>query len=339
MIFFLKHYLTIILSLLVILASVSCGKKVEFTFNTQNPKFALILSGPTNDSSWNEAAYEGLKRFKSDHANVRILAIEKATVKEIDEIVKKLVKDKYDFIISHGYEFGNPLKKIAKQYPEVFFCVIGGETTQPPNLCSFNFKDEQYGYLVGVVAGLNTATNKVGIVVGNKIPSIERTIIGMRKGLRTINPKADLVVTYINSWTDLALGREAAITQINTGVDVITHLADRAGIGVIKAAEEADISVIGAIKDQHDIAPTTVITSGIQDASQLVYLACEHYADSNLKPANYQYGLRHQVVDITPSYGNIDPATENRINLIKRQITDIEIQKAEAEEKRRLGIR
>lgn len=194
-------------------------------------------------------------------------------------------------------------------------------------MCSFNFKDEQYGYLVGAVAGLNTSTNKVGIVVGKKTPSIERTILGMRKGLRAVNPKADLVVSYINTWNDITKGKEAAQTQINTGVDVITHLADISGIGVLKAAEDADISAIGAIKDQHDLAPSTIILSGIQDGSQLVYLASEFYLDGTLEPVNYRFGLVHQVIDLTPSHGNVDPFTENKIEAVKKQLTDLEIAK------------
>ncbi|MBI1858424.1 MAG: BMP family protein [Candidatus Melainabacteria bacterium] len=328
-------YIFLFFSLLVLFCS-SCIRKQEFNFNTKNPQFVLILPGPINDSSLNEEAYKGLKRFKGDYGIVRIAAIEKVAVDELPNVVAGLIKLKYDYIIAHGYDYGSTLQKITRKYPDVFFCNIGGDKVQAPNLCTFNFKDEQYGYLVGVVAGLNTATNKVGIIVGGKTPSVERVIIGMRKGLRAVNPKADLVVSYINSWTDITKGKEAANTQINTGVDILTHLADRAGIGIIKAAEEADISVIGAIQDQHSIAPTTVINSGIEDASQLVYLACEHYIDKTLLPIDYRYGLKHQVVDLTPSHGNIDPSTENRISAIKRQLTDIEVRQDEIEENKKL---
>ena len=110
----------------------------------------------------------------------------------------------------------------------------------------------------------------------------------------------------------------------NFGVDVITHLADASGIGVIKAAEDADISAIGAIIDQHDLAPSTVITSGIEDASQLVYLACQSYLEETLEPKLYRLGLKNQVVDLTPSYGNIDPTTETKINRIKSELIDLE---------------
>ena len=146
----------------------------------------------------------------------------------------------------------------------------------------------------------------------------------MREGLKSVNPKADLVVSYINTWKDISKGREAGIAQINTGVDVITHLADISGIGVIKAAEESDISVIGAVSDQYDLAPTAVITSVIQDASQLVYLACQNYRDHLLESKIYNFGLKDQVIELVPSYGNIDPPVETKINRLKDQLAELE---------------
>lgn len=310
---------------IIVAFSFSCSvQKESYKFLSKKKiKIALVLAGPINDSSWNEAAYKGLKRFQNDH-RTDIAVVEKVSLADSKDVFSELADRKFDLIIGHGYEYGFILKKIARKYPETFFCCLGGEISMEPNLCSFKFKDEQYGYLIGLVAGLNTATNKVGIVVGKNVPSVERTITGMRKGLRSVNPKADLIVSYINTWSDIAKGREAGIAQINTGVDVITHLADVSGIGVIKAAEESDISVIGTITDQHDLAPTTVITSGIEDASQLVYLVCENYYEKILEPRTYSFGLKDQVIDLTPAYGNIDPTTETKINRLKDQLANLE---------------
>lgn len=320
-------YLFTLILLLIVSTSCSLGRK--FKFNTKNLKIALIVSGNINDSSWNKAAYQGLKRFQNDHKNIEISVVERVTIEESEDVLINLAKRKYNLILAHGYNYTETVVDIAENYKSTFFCVVGGNISQEPNLCSFNFKDEQYGYLVGVVAGLNTVTNKVGIVVGNKLPSVERTIIGIRKGLKTVNPKADLVVSYINSWTDVTKARQAAINQINTGVDIITHLADSAGSGVIKAAQESDISAIGAIIDQHDIAPSAVISSGIQDASQLIYLVCEKYLEKSLKPEIYRYGLKDQVVDLASSYGNIDPTISTRINKYKNFLIDLEIKQEE----------
>ena len=326
-----KKVFIFFLLILLTFCTFSCSKsKVRFKhFNKKDIKVALVLLGPINDS-FNTAAYNGLKRFQTDY-NAKISVIEKVNLSDAEDVFSELADKKFNLIIANGYEYGFLLRKIAHMYTETFFCVFGGEVTEAPNLCSFGFKDDQYGYLIGVAAGLNTSTNKVGIVVGKKLPTIEKTIIGIRKGLKSVNPKADLIVSYINTSSDISKGREAGIAQINTGVDVITHLADVSGIGVIKAAEESDISAIGSVTDQHDLAPSTIITSAIQDASQLVYLACEYYAEQILESKIFRFGLKNQVIDLTPSYGNIDPTTETKINRTKSQLTDLEVEQERLE--------
>ena len=321
----LKKLITFSFVCLLTIFSSSCGKQeIAYKFtNNKDLRIALVIPGPVNDSSWNYATYTGLKRFQTDY-KCNISVIERVNLVDAKEVFLELAKRKFNLILANGYQYGALLKKVAQKYPDVFFIVIGGEAKQNPNLASFKFNDEQYGYLAGIVAGLNTSTNKVGIVVGKRIPTTERTIIGMREGLKSVNPKADLVVSYINSWKDIAKGKEAGIAQINTGIDVITHLADISGIGVIKAAEESDISVIGAITDQYDLAPTAVITSVIQDASQLVYLACENYYEKTIAPKIYSFGLKDQVIELAPSYGNIDPPIETKINRLKDQLADLE---------------
>ena len=331
----LKKFFTFFLISLLVFSTYSCsfkGKKT-FEFNTGTIKVALVVSGTVSDSAWNAAAYNGLKRFQKDY-NAKIAVVEKVALTDARTVFPELGQRGYDLVIANSHEYSHILMRAAKLFPETFFCVIGGDVYQEPNLCSFDFKDEQYGYLIGVVGGINTSTNKVGIVIGKKIPSVERTIIGIRQGLKSVNPKADLIVSYINTWDDINKGREAAINQINTGVDIITHLADTAGIGVIKAAEETDVSAIGAITDQHDLAPSTVITSGIQDASQLIYLVGEYYAEQILAPRIFRFGLYNQVIDLAPGYGNIEPTTETRILRIKNQLAEVEGNQLEEEARR-----
>lgn len=329
-----KFFICFLLLVLIFINNSCAGNKVTYKFITKQMKVALVVSGPINDSSWNATAYSGLKRFQHDYG-AEIAIVDKVKLSDAKEVFSALAERKFSLIIANGYKFRNVLKSVSRFYPATFFCVIGGEIAEEPNLCSFNFKDEQYGYLLGVVAGLNTSTNKIGIVVGDNMPSIERSIVGMRKGLKFVNPKADLVVSYINTWDDIGKGREAGIAQINTGVDVITHIADQAGIGVIRAAEESDITAIGAIVDQHDLAPSTVITSGIEDGSQLAYLACEYYIGKTLESKIYRFGLKDQIIDITPSYGNIDPTIETKINRIKSSLIDLEITQEEESKTRK----
>ena len=160
----------IILFFLLIISLTSCQpNKKGFVYNLKDPKIALVLSGPVNDSSWNIAAYQGIKRFQSDHKTIDISIVEKVSPSDSYAVFNQLAKKGYSLVIGHGFRYSNIIKNVARNNPQTFFALVGGELAQEPNLCSFNFKDVQYGYLLGIVAGLNTSTNKVGIVVGKKL--------------------------------------------------------------------------------------------------------------------------------------------------------------------------
>jgi basic membrane lipoprotein Med (substrate-binding protein (PBP1-ABC) superfamily) len=68
-------------------------------------------------------------------------------------------------------------------------------------------------------------------------------------------------VTFIGSFFDPPKAKEAAIAQIDAGVDVI--YAER--FGVIEAAAERKILAISNMSDQSSLAPDTVITGPVWD--------------------------------------------------------------------------
>ena len=63
---------------------------------------------------------------------------------------------------------------------------------------------------------------------------------------------------------------EAALAQASAGVDVIFHIADAAGIGVVEGAVESDIWVIGWGADQNHLAPENVLSSSLTNSGGLL---------------------------------------------------------------------
>ena len=67
--------------------------------------------------------------------------------------------------------------------------------------------------------------------------------------------------SFIGSFFDPPKAKEAAIAQIEAGVDVI--YAER--FGVVEAAKERGIAAIGNMSDQTGLGPDTVVTSVVWD--------------------------------------------------------------------------
>jgi basic membrane lipoprotein Med (substrate-binding protein (PBP1-ABC) superfamily) len=76
-----------------------------------------------------------------------------------------------------------------------------------------------------------------------------------------VNPEVKCKVTFIGSFFDPPKAKEAALAQIESGVDVI--YAER--FGVIEAAKEKGILAISNMSDQSSLAPETVITGPVWD--------------------------------------------------------------------------
>jgi basic membrane lipoprotein Med (substrate-binding protein (PBP1-ABC) superfamily) len=70
-----------------------------------------------------------------------------------------------------------------------------------------------------------------------EIPSVTNFNTGFKIGVQYVKPNIKVIATCIGSFEDAAKAKETADALIKHGVDVITHDADQAGLGVIEAAD------------------------------------------------------------------------------------------------------
>jgi basic membrane protein A len=138
-----------------------------------------------------------------------------------------------------------------------------------------------------------------------EIPSVTNFNTGFKIGAQYIKPNIKVIATCIGSFEDAAKAKETADALIKHGVDVITHDADQAGLGVIEAAQEANILAIGSVGDQSDIAPDTVVSSVINDMSNSLLFIAQKVQDKTLKPQAYKLGAGDGVLYLAP-YRNFD---------------------------------
>jgi basic membrane lipoprotein Med (substrate-binding protein (PBP1-ABC) superfamily) len=146
---------------------------------------------------------------------------------------------------------------VAAQFPDIPFVFGSGGGPAEPNFSVFDNWIHEPAYLAGMLAGGLTTSNTVGVVAGYPVPEVNRITNAFISGAQAQNPDVKVVVTFINSWFDPTTAKEAAVAQIGQGADVL--YAERAG--VIEAAVEAGIPVIGNMADQQELGPENVVTS------------------------------------------------------------------------------
>ena len=140
--------------------------------------------------------------------------------------------DDYDLIFGHGYEYQEAAIAVAQDYPEIVFITSAGASGAiRDNVSPIVFRLEQATYLLGMIAGMMTQTDKIGIVGGQDLPSGRSTFIAFEGGVKSVNPDAVVQRAYVGDWENIGKARELALTQIQEGVDFIFHNANEAGLG------------------------------------------------------------------------------------------------------------
>ena len=292
----------------------SCGKKDHAKF-----KVAMLLPGSISDAGWNALAYEGLVAIgkqlgaETSHAETR-------TPSDQEEQFRSYALDGYNIVFGHGYEFQDPAKAVASTYPKTIFITSSGGTITD-NISPVNFRVEEPAYLLGMMAGMMTKTNKLGVMGGQNIPSVNSTFMAFEGGAKSVNPKAEVSWVYVGNWEDIGKGKELALAQINEGVDFIFPNADAAGLGAYQAAEifnksetaekeERMVYTFGANRDKSDISPT-VIANAVITPNAFVRIA-KIIKDGKFKPQVYTFNmLTDEAITLTYSPAWKDKIPEN----------------------------
>jgi len=280
----------------------------------------MVLPGPINDKGFNQSGYEGLK--ECEKAGAEITYQEKTPVPDFVKAFETLAQSN-DLVIGHGFEFGEIAAKVAPDYPDTDFAVTSNPLKPTdPNTQHIMPNSTQGAYLAGVAAGMTTETNKLGGIAGFDFPVLQAQMDAFLAGAKSVNPKATLKTVYLGTFDDVAKGKEAARSQAASGIDVIYHIADAAGVGVIDGATAEGIKVVGWGVDQSALAPETVIASQIVDQAKMIGESCKTLIDGNFEGGTLVVdGLQSGVVGLTAvknapadAQAAVDKAREEVIN-------------------------
>lgn len=215
--------------------------------------FATPLEEP-----WDGAIHAALEAAASDgeieYKHVDNLSTSDAMERSLRDIASN---EKPDAIIGDAFAAEEAVRKVAAEFPEIPFAFGSGEGPVEPNMSVFDNWLQDPAYLAGMLAGGLTESNTIGVVGAMPIPEVNRIVNAFVLGVKETNPAATVKVSFINSFFDPAAAKQAAQAQISAGADVLFAERD----GVIAAAEEADIPVIGMMVDQEEEAPGHVVTS------------------------------------------------------------------------------
>ena len=204
--------------------------------NLKDLKIIFVTDGLFSDAGWGAFGYNAARAIENKYG-YHIDFKENVAIPDIESELTKYVKNGYDLIIAHGFEWGKPALKVGKNYPDTKFIIFTG-LVNATNIASIFPMQHEGAYLLGALAAMLSKTKVIGFVGGEKYPNLINIFEGYKQGAKDINPNAKVLSTYLDEWDSPAKGKEAAISQIDDGADFLLQVADTSGSGVIEAAKE-----------------------------------------------------------------------------------------------------
>ena len=245
--------------------------EVEATVVVEEPveplTVAIVSPSAINDFAFTQSIYDGMIALQNsmggEDALEFVYSESMFVVDDAAAAVRDYATQGYDLVIAHGSQYGSSLQEIAPDFPETSFAWgTTVDTFGVPNIFAYEAASQQGGYVNGVMAAMLTKSKVIGVVGPIETGDAKLYVDGFVAGVKATDPEVEVRVTYIGSFSDVALAAEAATTHIAAGADVLTGTAQMV-VGAIGKAEEAGAVWFGTQSDQASFAPSIVVASQV----------------------------------------------------------------------------
>jgi len=266
-------------------------------------KVALILPGLISDVGWNAAGYHGLQKAKEKWGkSVEIAYVENVSPVAVETALRDYASRGYDLVLTFDFLAQDATVKVSKDFPNFYFGNAAG-FKHSENAVNFQHRGYEGYYLAGMMAGMMTKTNKVGIVGPKDIPTIVCVHEAFKIGARKVNPNIKVLDTYIGDFHDVAKAKEATLAQIDAGIDIAATSGNGQGLGSLKAAEERKVLAIGSKFDQNQWAPSVVVTSVLYKWEKAYLDMVSDIRAGKFGKRKYEITVANGGIDLAPFYG------------------------------------
>jgi len=250
-------------------------------------KVALVTDvGGLDDRSFNFLANKGLGEAKLKLKIQGRVFISKTNADYVPNLTAA-ARGGYNLVISVGFLMGDATQAVASRFPKTKFAIIDNsgvakdfaKAPRPTNIRGLLFKEQEAGYLVGYLAGLQSknvpnSTGVIAAVGGLKIPPVDRFIGGYYQGAKAAYPAVKVEHSYSQDFVDQAKCKELALNHIANGATVVFQVAGQCGLGVLSAAKEKGVFGIGVDADQGYLG-NHVLTSATKKVDVAVFKTIE----------------------------------------------------------------
>ena len=270
-------------------------------------KVGLIMPITPEDYSWNYQADMAIKMLQTQFGFTLTTAENLFDGTKAEPVATDWASKGYNVIIGQGIQYQDMFNKIAPQFPKtVFVCVdcFAGKD----NVYNVWWYMADASYLMGLLAGKMTQSNKIGLIGGGRAMSIWAGHEAFKRGVRSVNTAATFQEAWMAfSWADVAGAKKAGEQMADQGVDFIFSSGDGIDVGVRQVAAEKNIQMTGVYADAAHLDPAHIAQSIVVRWDIAYLTAIADYVRGDYNNKWLQADLFSGMVSLG-AFGNVVPS-------------------------------
>ena len=145
-----------------------------------------------DDKGWCQAMHDAIKAVQQKYGPALVEYGYSEKMKPVDagSAARQYASKGFDIVIAHGAQYKNLVLEMAEEFPGTSFAFGTSAEVGPKNVFTYMPGSEETGYLNGLIAGMVTKSNVVGLVGPVDGGDSARYDRGFILGVKATNPKA-----------------------------------------------------------------------------------------------------------------------------------------------------
>lgn len=279
---------------------------------TEPLRVGFVYVAPVTDAGWVRQHELGRQAVQSAFGDrVRTTHVENVPEgPDAERVIRDLAQQGHQLIFTPSFGYMEPTLRVARDFPQVKFESITGYQ-RAANVATANARYYEGRYLAGIAAGRVSRANVAGYVAGFPIPEVLQGINAFTLGMRSVNPHAQVKVVWLGTWFDPARERDAAMTLMNQGADVLAfHTASTA---VMAAAQERGKWAIAYHSDMRQVAPDAQLLAVTHLWGDYYRQRTQAVLDGTWKPRDTWGGVKEGMIRVGHFGAKVPKAVQEEV--------------------------
>jgi basic membrane protein A len=271
---------------------------------------AFVHVAPITDAGWvhqHELGRRAVEAALGDR--VKTTSVENVPEgPDAERVIRDLARQGHHIIFTPSFGYMEPTLRVAEEFPGVRFESVTGYKTAP-NVATANARYYEGRYLAGIAAG--RVASQAGYVAGFPIPEVIQGINAFALGMRSVNPQATVRVVFVGDWFNPPLERDAAVSLMNQGAQVLTfHTASNA---VMVAAQQQGRLAIAYHSDMRPVAPDAQLLAVTHRWGDYYTRRVQAVLEGRWTSGNVWGGVREGMIGVEGFGPKLPPAVRDEV--------------------------